>query len=79
MRRLDELRVLYGTSGQLGERLAEGRDALRLHLEATLLGHGCIPDVVGSQQGSEQRDVSEGGEAVVLGVVGGHVHHGVDV
>ena len=43
MCRLDELRVLYGTSRQLGERLAEGRDALRLHLEATLLRHGCIP------------------------------------
>ena len=41
--RLDERGVLEGTPGQLGEGLAVGENALGLHLEATLLGHGSIP------------------------------------
>ena len=53
MRRLDELRVLYGTSRQLGERLAEGCDTLRLHLEATLLRHRRVKAEKGGGGGKE--------------------------
>ena len=43
MSSLNELGVLESSSWQLRESVAERSDALSLHLEATLLGHGSIP------------------------------------
>ena len=40
---LDVGRVLERAPRELGERLAIGRDALGLHLEAALLRHGGVP------------------------------------
>ena len=40
---LDVFRVGEGAVRELGEGVAEGGDALVLHLEAGLLGHGGIP------------------------------------
>lgn len=48
---LNEFRVLESAPGKLGEGVAEGCDPLSLHLEPTLLRHGCIPAVFQSQLG----------------------------
>ena len=40
---LDEGRIFDKATGKLGEGLAECGDALRLHLEVTLLCHGGVP------------------------------------
>ena len=79
MRGLDVGRVLERAPRELGERLAIGRDALGLHLEAALLRHGRVPDVVRGEERGIERDVCRGREPVLGGIVRGHVDDGVDV
>lgn len=76
---LDERGVLNRAPRELGEGLAVGEDALGLHLEAALLRHGGVPDVVRGEERAVKRDVRRGRILVLRGVVGGHVHDGVDV
>ena len=79
MRGLDVLGVLDRAPGELGEGHAVRRDALRLHLEAALLRHGRVPDVVRGEERRVERDVRRGGELVLGRVVRGHVDDRVDV
>ena len=71
---LDEGGVFEGTPRKLGERLPVGEDALGLHLEATLLGHRGVPDVVRGQKRTVKQDVRWGRELVLRGVMGSHVN-----
>jgi hypothetical protein len=76
---LNELGVFEGASRKLRERITVCRDTLSVHLEATLLRHRGIPDIVGCEKGTVQNDISQCREAVVLRIVGRHVDHGVNV
>ena len=76
---LDERGVLEGTPRELGEGLAVGENALGLHLEATLLRHGGVPDVVRGEERAVKQDIRRGRELVFRGVVASHVDDGVDV
>lgn len=92
------------TPRKLRERPAVTEDALCLHLEATLLRHGCIKatkmvrkkrhirtvhhedetgvkdiHIVSGAERGIKRDVAQGGELVLGGVVRSHVHNRVDV
>ena len=79
MRSLNESRVFDDTAWQLREGLAEFGDSLGLHLEATLLGHGGIPDIVSCAEGCVDEDIACGAEAIGGRVVRGHVDDRVNI
>ena len=70
--RLNELGVLDYSSGEAREGLSDPCVAVLLHLEARLLAHGGVEDVVGGKQCSVEQNVSPQWEAVHLGVVSSH-------
>ena len=79
MLRLDVRRVLDRATWQLREGPAVLEDALSLHLEAALLRHGRVPNVVRGEERRVERNVGGRREAVLGRVVGGHVDDGVNV
>lgn len=76
---LDKGGVLDDAPWELRECLAEGRDSLHLHPEATLLGHGCVKDVVRDQELGVECDVCGGAKMVRGRIVRGHIHDRVAV